>query len=154
MGSSGQLFLGREGGRAWPGFDSNFPFIHGPVGVSSLTPPGSGCSGRPAEGWVEMAGSSCLTVRWGVMGAWESRVLMFWVRRKACRDGGWALSLAHVLRQGPRAGGEGRGVPQRPHSCMALGKKQAQDVSSGPFLFSNLNSSSRDPSLRPSLQSP
>lgn len=58
------------------------PFIRGPVGVSSLTPPGSGCSERPAEGWVEMAGSLCLTVRWAVMGAWESRVLMFWVRRK------------------------------------------------------------------------
>lgn len=52
----------------------------------------------------------------------------------ACRGGGWALSLAHV-RQGPRAGGGG------PRSCTALGKKQAQDVSSGAFLFSNPNSS-------------
>ena len=91
-----------------------------------------------------------------VTGGWESRAPMFRVRRKgehpaqtdACRDGGWVLSLAHTV-QGPR-----EGSPQRPRSCTALGKKQAQDVSSGAFLFSNLNSSSRDPSLRPSLQSP
>lgn len=77
---------------------------------------------------------------------------MFRVRRKGehpaqtdtCRDGVWVLSLAHV-RQGPRAGGTGEGSPQWPHSCTALGKKQAQDVSSGAFLFSNLNSSSRRP---------
>ena len=85
-------------------------------------------------------------------GGWESRALKFRVRRKGehpvqtdtCRDGVWVLSLAHV-RQGPRAGGMGEGSPQWPHSCTALGKKQAQDVSSGAFLFSNLNSSSRRP---------
>ena len=60
------------------------------------------------------------------MGAWESRVLMFWVRRKACRDGGWALSLAHVLRQGPRAGGEGRGWQMKAEKHRRLSWEEAR----------------------------
>lgn len=60
MGSSGQLFPGREGAELGPGFDSNSPFILPFIrGLWACRPSLllEVAAERPAEGWVEMAGS-------------------------------------------------------------------------------------------------